>query len=342
MHRLVLLILLFVGCSSPNEPDSPDPIIFRVTFGSCAHQDDPQPLLDVATELQPDAFVYLGDNIYGDTYDMDTLRAKYNRLGAKPEFQRLRATTRVLATWDDHDYGWNDTGRHYPMQEASKAIFLDFWHVPASSPRYGRPGIYGVEYLERAGKKVQIVLLDTRTFRDDLRHRTESDTAFKNDYVPYTTADSTLLGKAQWAWLDSILRVPSDVRIIATSNQFGHSYNGWESWTNLPHERQRMVDLLATTRARPVFFISGDVHWGEISRLPVPGSKPLYDVTSSGITSTWYNVEPNTNRVGEAVPQNNVGLIELTFAGDTATARLALYDSTATAATETLLRLDHQ
>ncbi|MEM6772525.1 MAG: alkaline phosphatase D family protein, partial [Bacteroidota bacterium] len=311
---LFTLLLLTAGCNGDaHQVNTSSPVTFRIAFGSCAHQDDPQPLLDVATGLSPDAFVYLGDNIYGDTDVMDTLRAKYGRLAAKPEFQRLRASTQVFAVWDDHDYGLNDAGRHYAMKEASKQIFLDFWRVPEDNDRYDHPGIYGVEYLQRDGRTVQIVLLDTRTFRDDLRRRTAQDTAFKNDYVPYETADSTLLGAAQWAWLDSVLQVPAEVRIIASSNQFGHTYNGWESWTNLPHERQRMIDLITRTKAQPLFFISGDVHWGEISRLETENAGVIYDVTSSGITSTWDVIEPNDNRVGQALPQNNVGLIEIEF-----------------------------
>jgi hypothetical protein len=57
---------------------------------------------------------------------MDTLRAKYARLGAKKSFQNLRNNVRIIATWDDHDYGWNDVGRHYPYKRESKEIFLDF------------------------------------------------------------------------------------------------------------------------------------------------------------------------------------------------------------------------
>ena len=58
-------------------------------------------------------------------------------------------------------------------------------------------------------------------------------------------------------------------------------------------------------------FISGDVHYAEISRFEHPDCYPLYDVTSSGITQTWPNVEANENRVGEAFQDNNYGVIEI-------------------------------
>lgn len=287
----------------------------RIAFGSCADQNRPQPILAHVVARQPDFFIYLGDNIYGDTEDMAVLEAKYQQLGAKPEFQALRAAMPTLAIWDDHDYGANDAGRHYPQKEASKEMFLDFWGVPASSPRRTRPGIYGSHVFAEDGRRLQVILLDTRTFRDDLLPNDQA-AGHKNDYRPNPSPDSTVLGAAQWAWLEAQLRQPADLRIIASSIQFSHSYNGWESWTNVPHEQQRMMDLIRETQAQGVVFISGDVHWGEISRQENPGAYPLYDVTASGINQDWDSIEPNANRVGEAVAVYNFGLIEIDWAED--------------------------
>ncbi|MFM9949864.1 MAG: hypothetical protein ACKV1O_18150, partial [Saprospiraceae bacterium] len=36
-------------------------------------------------------------------------KSKYAKLAAKPEFQRLKKGTRLLATWDDHDFGITST-----------------------------------------------------------------------------------------------------------------------------------------------------------------------------------------------------------------------------------------
>jgi alkaline phosphatase D len=300
----------------------------RIAFGSCAEEDKAQPLLSVASGLEPDVFVYLGDNIYGDSRVMDTLRAKYAKLGAKEEFQQLVSQTRVLAVWDDHDFGENDAGRHYPFKEESKEIFMDFWKVPLDSERRQHKGIYGTELIKKEGHTIQIILLDTRTFRDNLLYRDTTDKRYKNDYMPNPNRDSTFLGEAQWKWLKQQLLVPADVRIIASSNQFSHAYNGWESWTNVPHEQQKMLDVIKATEASGVVFISGDVHWGEISRLEVDDAYPIYDVTSSGITETWDIIEPNSNRIGEAIPQNNIGLIEVITSNDTTQLRLAIYDIT--------------
>jgi Phosphodiesterase/alkaline phosphatase D len=303
----------------------------HIAFGSCGHQDRPQPILDSAAAKKPDLFVWLGDNIYGDTKDMAVLQAKYEKLRAKPEFQRLKNATRFLATWDDHDFGWNDSGRHYPFKEASKEIFLNFWEEPANSPRRSRKGIYNAYYFEQNGKRLQIILLDNRTFRDDLRiYRgelsRESRYFYPLDYHPHEIKDSTLLGEAQWAWLESELLKPADLRIIGCGTQFSISFNGYEAWANFPHERERMLELIKKTRANGVLFITGDVHYAEISVLKEPGLYPIYDVTSSGITSTWHFPTPNDNRIEGPVMENHFGLLSVDWDKKDPVIKMEIYD----------------
>jgi hypothetical protein len=75
---------------------------------------------------------------------------------------------RYIATWDDHDYGVNDGGKEYPKKEESKKIFLDFFKEPDTSSRWKHKGIYTSYYYGEAGKKLQVIVLDCRTFRDRL------------------------------------------------------------------------------------------------------------------------------------------------------------------------------
>jgi alkaline phosphatase D len=284
----------------------------RVAFGSCAKQTKSMPVLLAAKEVKPDVFVWLGDNLYGDTDDMAILKGKYDQLSCKPEFQSLNATVPFIATWDDHDYGRDDAGKEYPFKEESKGIFLEFWNEPKESDRWQHPGIYHALTVGQEGSRVQFILLDTRTFRDTIPPA--KGKGFKHDYRPHTGTDATMLGDAQWAWLREQLLEPADVRIVASSNQFGITYNGYEAWANFPHEQQRMVQLISETRANGVVFISGDVHWAEISRFESKGCYPLYDITSSGITQSWPTLEPNANRVGRAFKPNNFGVIDIDWA----------------------------
>jgi alkaline phosphatase D len=258
---------------------------------------------------------------------MDTLKANYKMLAAKPEFQRLKAATPIIATWDDHDYGWNDSGLHYPFKEQSKQFFLDFFGDQGDTSIRNHPGIYHTVNLNKQGKRIQIILPDLRTFRDKLLpyNGNRSDDRrfnYELDYSPYTTADSSLVGEEQWQWLEQQLRLPADLRIIASSTQFGITHNGYEAWANFPHEQKRFLELIKKTKAEDVIFISGDVHYAEISKLTESGLYPIYDVTSSGITSTWKFATPNDNRIDGAVMENHFGLLLVDWSSETITMQI--------------------
>jgi len=212
-----------------------DTVVSKIAFGSCGHQDHDQPILNTIVAAKPDVFIYLGDNIYGDTKDMEVLKAKYNTLGSKKEFHKGR----------------------------SKDVFMKFWNVSANSPRREHPGIYGSHYFADKERTVQILLLDTRTFRDFLKRNPRDlpeGSPFKHSYQPDPAPEKTMLGERQWKWLLSELKKPADLRVICSSIQFGHEYNGYESWTNLPLEQQKMVQTIRDAKANGVV-------WHDRSRL---------------------------------------------------------------------------
>jgi alkaline phosphatase D len=136
------------------------------------------------------------------------------------------------------------------------------------------------------------------------------------DYVPHTTSDSILLGEDQWQWLSQELKKPADLRLICSSTQFGIEYNGYEAWANFPHEQKRMIDLINDTKAEGVIFLSGDVHYGEISRFNNADGYPIYDITSSGITSTWDFPTLNVNRIEGPIMDNHFGLLTIAWDQD--------------------------
>jgi alkaline phosphatase D len=287
-----------------------------IAFGSCSNQDKPLPIFSVIAKHQPDLFIYLGDNIYADTYSMCKMKRKYLKLSKNKDFRLFREKTPIIATWDDHDYGQNDIGRHYTKKEQSKKIFLRFFKEPENSERRKHAGIYTSYLYPFAGKTIQIILLDNRTFRDDLLPydgslNGDSTHSYDMDYSPYTKADSTLLGAEQWRWLEGELLKKADLRIIGSSTQFATEYNGYETWANFPHEQKRMLQLIQSTQANGVFFISGDVHYSELSLLENAYTYPIYDLTASGLTEKWGFAAPNKFRVGQPVIQNHFAVITI-------------------------------
>ncbi|GAB5561699.1 MAG: hypothetical protein SynsKO_33460 [Synoicihabitans sp.] len=325
------LVLAFSFAEVHADSDVRPRTTFRVAFGSCGSQEHPLPILNDVVKHRPDVFVFLGDNIYGDTDHMAVLRRKYQQLGSKPSYQNLKRNTEILATWDDHDYGRNDAGKHYPHKAASKEVFLEFFEEPTDSLRRQHEGIYHAVYRQVGDKTVQIILLDGRTFRDDLIRRADQNNKprryfYKLDYVPHTDPSQTLLGAEQWAWLEAELRRPADFRIIATGTQFGIEYNGYEAWANFPHERERLVQLIRKTQANHLVFISGDVHYAEISKFEHPDSYPLYDFTASGLSKTWHFATPNEHRIEGPIMDNHFGLLTIDFADHNPSVRAEVWD----------------
>ncbi|MDC3134293.1 alkaline phosphatase D family protein, partial [Bacteroidota bacterium] len=135
---------------------------------------------------------------------------------------------------------------------------------------------------------------------------------YKQDYAPNYNKNITILGKKQWSWLENELKINADVRIIGSSTQFGVEWNGYETWENFPKEKQKMIDLIKNTNANNLFFISGDVHYSEISKIETE-FYPLYDFTSSGLSSTWHFATPNKNRIEGPIMDNHFGLITIDF-----------------------------
>ena len=97
LGRLWSLTFAILVCST-TALYADEPVLSRIAFGACAKQDKPQPIWDAVVESQPEAFLFLGDNIYGDTDDMAILKAKWQLLGAQPGYQKLKATCPIFAT----------------------------------------------------------------------------------------------------------------------------------------------------------------------------------------------------------------------------------------------------
>lgn len=315
-------LLSLSGIVVPTFAQNDGPVT-RIAFGSCVHQDKDQPIWSAVNAENPELFIFLGDNIYGDSRDIDELGAKYEKLAAKPGFQTLREQTEVIATWDDHDYGENDAGAEYPLKEESRQLMLDFWGEPMGTERRTRKsGLYTSYYYGPEGQRVQVILLDLRWNRSRLKsvsvEEYEHDKKPKHmgPYEPTDDTEAELLGELQWQWLEKELRKPADLRLLGSSIQLLPEFTGWESWANFPHERKRLFDLIRKHEVENLMVISGDTHWSELSRVDDAVKYPLWELTSSGLTEKWKEISPNKHRQGGATHKNNYGLIEIDWNND--------------------------
>jgi len=312
-YHIFLTGLLITSCKNAQVISSQaidtDKTLYTIAFGSCNRQDSRQPLWQPILQHHPDLWIWLGDNIYADTHDMQAMEAMYLYQKSLPEYQALYGTTPVIGIWDDHDYGMNDGGKYYSKKDESRDLMLDFLDVPQDASVRNRKGGYSSYMFGKPGQQVKVILLDTRYFRDTLETATDGIKLYK------PSEEGDILGEDQWQWLEEELaNSTAQIHVIGSSIQVISAEHGYEKWANFPTARQRLFDLVASTQAKGVFFLSGDRHIGEISKYNHPGiDYPLYDITSSGLTHTWREAreEENPYRLGELVIALNFGVIEI-------------------------------
>ena len=146
-------VLMPDGKALPVPPPMPSAMfneakeLTRVCFGSCyAPQFKQSHVWRSMLALQPDAFLYIGDNVYQSAEtgrpELTELREAYGLLAAEPDFGALRNAVPVLPVWDDHDYGMNNAGADFGQREQSEALFKHVWAIPPDDARSRREGVY--------------------------------------------------------------------------------------------------------------------------------------------------------------------------------------------------------
>lgn len=309
----VLALVLIFGTPFPVLPSPTDAqVLTRIAFGSCSKEDLEQPLWEAVLRSQPELWIWLGDIVYADTEDMEVMRRKYERLKQRPQYLLLLRSCPVIGVWDDHDYGENNAGKDYEKKAQSQQVLLDFLDEPEDSPRRRREGVYASYTWGPAGRQVKTILLDTRYHRDP------------------PGVDGDVLGPEQWSWLEKeLLNSDAQVHLIGSSIQVLAEEHPYEKWANFPRSRERLLQLIGSTRAKGVIFLSGDRHIAEIARLNHPAiDYPLHDLTSSGMTHSYASLrdEPNRHRLGTFFNQLNFGLVEIDWLPEKVAVHLQIRD----------------
>lgn len=302
---LLLLFLAITSCKTEEKSNE-----FIISFGSCNNQSLTNTLWKEIEKNNPDVWIWGGDIIYTDTEDMNYMQQNYLKQKSNVEYANFIKKIDVLATWDDHDYGVNDGGIEYPKKAEAQQLFLDFFDVEKNDKRRQQDGIYySRDYLLNE-YSIKIIVLDTRYFRSALT----PDSSSKKNYKPNKYGEGTILGETQWEWLkNQFQNSTASFNVVVSSIQFLSFEHGYETWGNMPHEVDKLENLIKSTKAKNVIILSGDRHLSEISKKNIAGlAYPLIDFTSSGLTHSYtgFKGEPNQFRIGNVVSKRSFGILK--------------------------------
>ncbi len=304
--------------------------VVRIAFGSCYDQNVPSDeIWRTIANKKINLMLLTGDNVYIDSTKPKKFANGYASLSNNKGFQYLKTKSDIMATWDDHDYGLQDGGKNFSAKVLAKKYFVAFFNYDELLDIPKADGVQHSRIIKVGNKKIRIIMLDTRWYRDELllnNLQQETRTKFQlGPYRPHLDKSKTLLGERQWQWLESTLAKPVDMNIIVSSIQFLAEYTAWETWANFPHERNRMIGLLERYSKNKVVIISGDVHRAETSMMSI-NDWALYDITSSGLTSSMYPGKPNIHRLGESQIIHNFGMLRLEDSVSGLTIKSTIYD----------------
>lgn len=287
----------------------------RFGVGSCAG-DAEQPVWDRIAAADLDLFLWLGDATYyrgrkeggadWDRVDWMVERQLTSRRLALKAMQGMAC----YSVWDDHDYGPNNSDRHFPLRAESRVVQRYLW----ANPSYGEDG-EGVYFTFRRGP-VAFFMLDDRSFKDVRPDLPEED--------------RQLYGPGQMAWLRrELLASDAPLKVIAGGVQQLLGYAPAEGWHQALAERVRFLDWLEGAGVGPVLFLSGDVHVSELYHVAIGGGANAWELTSSGLAKEanmaalfvlaerperrWIVPEPNFCTVEVDVPRDPARLAEATL-----------------------------
>lgn len=265
-----------------------DPPDFRIAAASCFYVNDAPydrpgtpyggefAILDALYDKDPDAMVWLGDNLYYREPDWNTRTGMIYRnthTRSFPGLQPFLASVHQYATWDDHDYGPDNGDGSWREKTTALEAFDLFW----GNPSLGPPELGGIGTTFQWGD-VEFFLLDNRWFRSS-EHRVSDH--------------RQLFGEHQLRWLiDALTYSRATFKVIVSGGQLLNPVADWDAYATYPEERSRFLQLLRENDVWGVVLLTGDVHYTVLSKLERRGTYPLWEITTSPLTAGPAELEP--------------------------------------------------
>jgi alkaline phosphatase D len=308
-----------------------DPPAFSVAAGSCNYVNETiydrpnkpygseHEIFKAIYEKKPNAMLWLGDNAYLREPDWSTRSGmihRYTHSRSLPDLQPLLASTPNYATWDDHDFGPNDSDKTWVHKQTALDVFKLFWGNPT----------YGVE--GQPSVATAFTINDIAFFSLDNRyHRTPN-------YCE-TCPQKSQLGAIQLQWLlESLVSSSAPFKIVMIGGQVLTTNAANETYIkHYAEEREIILKFIEENNIKNVVFLTGDRHFAEMSKLTNAKGNSVYDITTSSLTAGAYadgpTKEQNKNRIeGTAVGVHNFAMLNFSGLRKERSLEVKLFDTT--------------
>ncbi len=247
------------------------PTTITAAFISCVNTST-APVWERMELLGIDQLYLMGDTPYIDSADLAVIRQKHRNFLAEPSLDSLVRHTPVVGTWDDHDFGLNNSnGLSFDYgKPTTRQVFVEY----RAHDQYGT-GTEGV-YNKVDHGPMEVFVLDPRWF---------SQTAPS----PVDPSQKTCFGNAQWQWLlDSLRNSKAMFKVLAMGEIWQDKKNSeTDDLFTYWYERDALLDMIRDEHIPGVVLVGGDIHLSRYLKHPQRCGYDVHDfITSPGHMST--------------------------------------------------------
>lgn len=246
------------------------PAVATIAFGSCVDMNGRfGELWEQIDKHGCEGMVLLGDTPYIDSTQIIHQRIKHRNFFLHEGPAALSKKIPFWGTWDDHDFGANDSDGGIHNRSNTRRVFQEYRPLV----NYGENG-EGIYTQFRRGP-IEVFLLDTRYFAG-----TENS---------FASADKpTLIGRAQWEWLKRVLKASTaPVKILACGMTWDAKLTAAttraDCWDRYVYEREALIDYLGKEKITQALLVGGDIHCTQVMKYSTEDriGYPLYHIVTS-------------------------------------------------------------
>ena len=230
-------------------------------------------IFDTMRKTNPDFMIWMGDNVYflsEEWNEYESMNKKMLDYRKEKHISRFLNNQPNYSTWDDHDFGPDNSHGGFDNKEMTKEVFNKFWENPKNRP----DSLDGIFYkFSRAD--ADFFIMDGRYNR-----------------VP----GQAMYGKAQLNWLkEELKKSKATFKFIVSGTQSIPVTYG-EDWGDFGTEKIDFLQFIEKENISGLIFFSGDTHYPERNKLERKNNYPLVEITSSALTSPTFPGAEKSNQ----------------------------------------------